>query len=161
MMRGLVVAVVVLALGCRPAPDVARTDLRAYLERSQGWAPVEAETARTIERILKTHFVDEAEIHREIADSRPRILAHLERLRAYTPRSEEVGNVHGRYVAAWQTLLGGFDAIEDGFASGDYTKLARGREAMAGWRDGIVGVAQELRQLMQHYGIEAPATIQS
>jgi hypothetical protein len=150
-----------LALGCRSAPDATRTDLRAYLERSQGWAPIEAEAARTIDRILKTHFVDEAEIHRQIAASRPRILAHLERLRAYSPRSEEVEGIHGRYIAAWQTLLGGFDAIEGGFASGDHMKLARGREAMEEWKHDIIGVAQELRQLMQHYGIEPAPTVQS
>src|SRR5439155_1182079 len=89
----------------------------------ESWAPVEAETERTIERILGTQFVDEAEVRRQIRDDRPRALAHLERVRAYAPRSRDVQHIHARYVSAWEELLGGYDAIEQGFTSGDYTKL--------------------------------------
>ena len=150
-----------LALGCQAAPPATRSDLRAYLARSKGWAPTEAEAARTVERILATEFVDEAEVLRQIADSRPRLLAHLERVRAYAPQSEDVRRIHRRYVKAWQGLLAAYDAIEEGFSSGDYTKVARGREHMAEWKDGIVGVAQDLRQLMQDCGIEPKTSLGS
>lgn len=150
-----------LALACRPAPTATRADLRAYLVRAKTWAPVEAEAARTIERILGTQFVNEAEVLRQIADSRPRVVTHLQMVRAYAPHSKEVAGVHARYIAAWERLLRGYDAIEDGFSSGDYTKLARGREAMETWRATIVGVADELRELMQHFGVDATGAVES
>ena len=149
------------AIACQASPTATRTDLRAYLSRTKSWAPVEAEAARTIGRILKTQFVDEAEVRRQIADSRPRLLAHLESLRAYTPHSKDVARIHARYVTAWERLLGGYDAIEEGFSSGDYTKLARGREAMEAWRAEIVGVADDLRDLMQHFDVEPTGAVES
>ena len=150
-----------LVVACQGAPTATRTDLRAYLSRTKNWAPVEAEAARTIGRIMKTQFVDEAEVRRQIADSRPRLLAHLESLRAYTPHSKEVARIHARYVAAWERLLAGYQAIEEGFSSGDYTKLARGREAMEAWRAEIVGVANDLRELMEHFGVEPAGAVES
>ena len=143
----VVVFPLALALGCYEAPGKTRSELNGYLDRSRSWAPVEAETARIIERILATQFVDEAEVQRQIAESRPRLLAHLERMRAYHPGVPSVERIHARYTAAWQTLVTGFDVIEEGFASGDYTKLARGREAMLAWRRAILEVADDLREL--------------
>lgn len=156
-----VVVFLAAALGCHAAPDAVRTDVRAYLARTRAWAPVDAEAARTIKRILDTQFVDEAEVRRQIADNRPRVVAHLAQLREYRPRSEDVRRVHQRYVAAWDRLLGAYDAIEQGFSTGDYTKLAQGREGMTAWEDGIVRVADELRQLADHYGIDPGAAIES
>jgi hypothetical protein len=155
------VVLLTLALGCQATPPATRSDLQAYLARSKGWAPTEAEAARTVERILATEFVDEAEVLRQIVDSRPRLLAHLERTRAYVPRSEDVRRIHRRYVEAWQALLAAYDAIEEGFSSGDYAKLARGRERMAEWKNGLVSVAEDLRQLMQHCGIEPETSVGS
>jgi hypothetical protein len=148
-------------LGCQTSTSATRTDLRAYLAQTRTWASVEAETARTIERILRTEFVDEAEVLHAIAESRPRIAVHLQRLEALAPRSVEVRRVHTRYVEAWQKLLEGYDAIERGFATGDYTELARGREAMAQWKATILDVAHELRQLMDHFGVEPDGAIES
>jgi hypothetical protein len=160
---GLRSAILLIAagLGCQTSASATRTDLRAYLAHTRTWAPVEADTARTIERILRTEFVDEAEVLRHIAESRPRIAVHLQRLRAFTPHSVEVRRVHARYVEAWQKLLDGYDAIERGFATGDYTELARGREAMADWKATILDVARELRQLMDHFGVEPDGAIES
>jgi len=154
-------ALVLLALGCGGPPGAMRADLQAYLARMKSWAPVEAETERTIERILRTQFVDEAEVRRQIRDDRPRALVHLERVRAYAPRSKDVQHIHARYVSAWEDLLGGYDAIEQGFTSGDYTKLARGREAMEKWGVGIADVARQLRDLMQHLGVEPGGAVES
>jgi hypothetical protein len=148
-------------VACQSPPGATRTELAAYLERSRSWAPVEAETAKTIERILRTEFVDEAEVHRQIADSRPRLLAHLARVRAYSPHVDALRRLHERYVTAWQDLLAGYDAIDDGFASGDYTKLARGREAMGRWRDALVGVAADLRGLQQRFTRDAGGATES
>gem|GEM_PF-1714125 len=142
---------------CHPGAAAVRLDLQAYLQHMRLWAPVEAETARTLERILATQFVDEAEVRHQIADSRPRLRAHLERIRAYQPRTPPLQRIHARYVRAWQDLLSGYDAIEKGFTTGDYTNLARGREAMAAWRDGITGVAHDLRALADDLGVEPPA----
>jgi hypothetical protein len=159
--RACVLVLLVCTAGCRGATSGTRIDLRAYLERSRSWAPVEGETARTLERILATQFVDEAEVLRQINDSRPRVLTHLETVRGYVPHSKTVEQVHAHYIAAWESLLRGYDAIEEGFKSGDYAKLARGREAMAEWRDGLVDVARELRELMERFGVEASGAVES
>ena len=159
--RRALAAVFILVAGCQASPNETRIDLRAYLARTKSWAPVDAEAARTIDRILRTQFVDEAEVRRQISDSRPRLLAHLEHLRAYAPHSRDVTQIHTRYVAAWEHLLSGYQAIEDGFSSGDYTKLAHGREAMEAWREEIVIVADELRELMEHFGVEATGAVES
>jgi uncharacterized membrane protein YccC len=150
-----------LALGCGMPQATVATDVRAYLERSRQWASRESEAERTIERILRTEFVDEAEVRRQIADNRPRSQAHLEQIRAYQPRSEPVMRLHERYVAAWQTLLAGFDAIEAGFKSGDYTQLARGREAIMAWRGGILRVASDLRRMVRRYGLQPAGAVES
>jgi hypothetical protein len=154
-------ALATLGLGCGTPPTEMRLELRSYLERSRAWAPVEAETARTIERILNTQFVNEAEVRRQIADGRPRALAHVEQLRSFRARSEELQQVHAHYLVAWEALLSGYDAIETGFETGEYTNLARGREALTQWREAIVDVARELRALMDHFGVEPGPTLPS
>jgi hypothetical protein len=148
-------------MGCGAPPSAVRIETQAYLERSKDWAQVEAETARTIERIFDTQFVDEAEVLRQIADSRPRVQAHLAALRAYQPRSKDIAGIHSRYVAGWEKLLAGYDAIEKGFATGDYMYLARGREALTEWGNTILTVAQELRELMRHFGLEPSGAVES
>jgi hypothetical protein len=110
-----------------------------------------------VDRIFRTQFVDEAEVGRQIADSRPRVQRHLVQVREFKPRSEDVERIHREYVSAWERLLAGYDAIEAGFASGDYTKLAAGREGLEAWRGGIVWVADELRDLAQSLNLD-PAT---
>lgn len=158
---GLVFAFAALLAACGTPPDTLATDVRAYLARTKRWAPVEGETARTIERILRTEFVDEAEVRRQIADSRPHVRAHLADARAYAPQSNEVRRIHERYLGAWEALLGGYDAIESGFDGGDYTRLARGRDAMAEWRTTMLGVANDLRQLVQRLGIDPAGATES
>ena len=145
---------VVAALACSSSRSGAlRSDLEQYLQQMSAWAPVQAETARTIERILATEFVDEAEIRHQIADDRPRILAHLEAARVFAPHTQTVQELHRNYLEAWQRLLDGYAAIELGFSSGDYTNLSKGRDNMAAWRDGLLRVAQQLRALAEHEGL--------
>lgn len=162
-MRGAVglVLVAALAAACGVSPDTTRIELRAYLARARSWAPVEAETNRTLQRIFATQFVDEAEIRRQITDSRPRILTHLDHVRGFSTHAKDIAHVHARYLAAWERLLGGYDAIEQGFSSGDFTKLSRGREAMEAWRAEIQAVAAELRELMEHFGVDASGATES
>jgi hypothetical protein len=150
-----------LLAGCGSSPGAVRTDLEAYLARSATWAPDEAESARTIERILRTQFVDEGEVHRQIADDRPRVVAHLQRVEAYQPRTMAVSSVHARYIQAWRDLLAAYDAVEAGFASGDYTKLAQGREGMARWREGLLSVAAELREMRRRFAPDTGGVTES
>ncbi len=151
-------AIVVLqgVAGCGPPPATLRAEISAYLAQLQDWAPVEAETARTIERILATEFVDEGLVRQYLAEAIPRTETHLERVRAYRPRTPPVASVHARYSAAWEALLAGFCAIEDGFHSGDWSQLAVGRRHMAQWRDGMLDVAGELRTLAERYQVPRP-----
>ena len=118
------------------------------------WAPVEAETAHTLERIMATQFVDEAEVLRQIAESRPRVQHQLDAAMAYEPRTAEVRRIHAIYVRAWRTLLDGYASITAGLEHGDQAKLANGRQAMLQWRDTIVEVAEELRALRDRVGVE-------
>ena len=159
--RACLGVLVIASIACGTPQSAVRIETQAYLERSKSWAPIEAETARTIERIFDTQFVDEAEVLRQIADSRPRVVAHLAALRAYQPRSEDIAGIHARYVAGWEKLLAGYDAIEKGFATGEYMNLARGREDLTEWGNTILAVAQELGDLMRHFGLEASGTVES
>lgn len=148
-------ALAIITAACGSPPGAERTDVLAYLDRARAWAAVEAETAQTLDRIIATQFVDEAEVNREIATSRPRLASHLERVRDYNPRTSDVARIHARYVRAWERLLAGFDAIDQGFSSGDHSKLAQGREAMGIWREQIIRVADELGELVRRFGIDA------
>jgi len=150
------VVVFLPGVGCGPPPATLRAELSAYLVQIQDWAAVEAETARTIERILATEFVDEGLVRQYLAEAIPRTETHLERVRAYRPRTPPVASVHARYSAAWEALLAGFRAIEDGFHRGDWSQLAVGRRQMTQWRDGMLDVARELRTLAQRYQVALP-----
>jgi hypothetical protein len=119
------------------------------------WAPTEAETARSVERILETEFVDEAEVLRQIADSSPRVRRHLDEAARYEPRTAEVRRIHEAYTGAWRTLLDGYQSITAGFETGEQAKLAQGRDAMARWRDAIIGVARDLRDLRDRTDLRA------
>lgn len=119
------------------------------------WAPTEAETARTLERILATEFVDEAEVLRQIADSTPRVHRQLDEAERYEPRTAEVRRIHEAYTGAWRALLHGYESISDGFETGEQAKLAQGRDAMARWRDAILGVARDLRALRDRTDLRA------
>ena len=154
--RWLLLALVAV-WACGSSTGEVRIDVLGYLERAKAWAPIESETKATIDRIFRTQFVDEAEVNRQIADSRPRVERHLGQVREYKPRSDEVERIHREYVRAWEKLLAGYDAIETGFASGDYTKLAAGREGLDAWRGGIVWVADELRDLAHQLNVDPAA----
>jgi len=153
-----VVALVLLLLaggsGCSTPPAALRADTLAYLQKMSSWAPVEAETARTLERIMATQFVDEAELRRQIAESAPRVQRQLETATAYEPRTAEVRRIHGEYTKAWRTLLDGYGAITTGLDHGEQAKIADGREAMLRWRDTIVDVARDLRALRDRVGVD-------
>src|SRR5258708_37983166 len=86
----------VVAAACHSSDGSVAADVQAYLGHAQMWAAVEGETARTIERILRTQFVDEAEVRRQIADARPRIAAHLQSVQSYSTRTAESAQIHRR-----------------------------------------------------------------
>jgi hypothetical protein len=143
-----------LLAACSTPPAALRADTLAYLQKMSSWAPDEAETARTLERILATEFVDQAEVLRQISDNTPRVQSHLAEVEQYQPRTAEVRKIHAVYVGSWRTLLDAYGSITAGFASGDQTKLAQGRDGMARWRDAIMQVARELRELRDRTGVD-------
>ena len=149
---------ILLALGltlpaCSPDTQALRADLTLYLQRANDWAPTEAETARTIDRILATQFVDEAEVRRQVGADAARVAGHLTRIQAVHPASPEVRDVHERYVSAWRRLDGGYVSLIRGLDTGNVPDIARGRRGLEEWRDGIVGVARELRRLRDDAGL--------
>jgi hypothetical protein len=153
--RALTAAVAVsllLTAGCNPTAPATRADLKLYLQHTNDWAPVEAETARTIARILATQFVDEAEVRRQITADQPRVAEHLARIRAIHPASDEVQEIHRQYVETWTTLTEGYSAILRGLDGGQASDLAAGRRSLEAWRDGIVATARQLRQLQSQVG---------
>jgi hypothetical protein len=155
--RGRILALVAgLVVACgRTGPDIEE-ELRNYLTRTESWRPAEAEAAGAVRRILRTEFVDAAEVYHEIAASRPRVIAHLRNARAYKPRAKMIADLHQRYIRGWVELLAAYAAIEDGLDAGDSGKLARGRQAIEAWRGAIVGVADGLREMMGRVGVDMP-----
>jgi len=142
------------ALACsNPSDQALRADLTLYLQRANDWAPVEAETARTIDRVLATQFVDEAEVRRQIAADAPRVTAHLARIEPVAPTSQELRDVHARYVGAWRDLSAGYAALLRGLDTGNVPDIAAGRKAMEAWLEAIVGVARDLRRLKAQAGL--------
>jgi hypothetical protein len=145
---------VALPWACSTPPAALRADTLAYLQKMSSWAPTEAETARTLERILATEFVDQAEVLRQISDSTPRVQRQLAEAEHYEPRTSEVRRIHAVYVGSWQTLLDAYGSITAGFETGDQRKLSEGRDGMARWRDAIMRVAHELRELRDRTGAD-------
>jgi hypothetical protein len=134
---------------CNARDRALQADLTLYLQRANDWSPVEAETAKTIDRILATQFVDEAEVRRQVVANAPRIAAHLERVEAVQPQSDELQSLHRHYVATWRQLAIGYDRILRGLDTGAVPDLAAGRAALEAWRTGILDTARELRRLQQ------------
>ena len=59
-------------LQCSPQPaQSTKAEVEAFLSAVGAWAPAEGETGRAIERILATQFVDDGEVYRQIAETRP------------------------------------------------------------------------------------------
>ena len=124
-----------------------RDDLTLYLQQAQDWAPVEAETSRTIARILATQFVDEAEVRRQIRADLPRVAAHIARVRNIHPSSPELAAIQATYLTTWRDLATGYNQIERGLDHGIVTDVAAGRASLAAWRQGIIATADALRRL--------------
>jgi hypothetical protein len=141
-----------LSVGCNPAERTLRAELTLYLQRTADWAPVEAETARTIDRILATQFVDEAEVRRQVTDDLPRVRAHLARIEQVDPTAPELRDIHRGYVDTWRRLATGYERLLHGLDTGDVPDIAAGREALQAWRRGILATARELRQLQTDVG---------
>jgi len=156
--RALAVAALLLAAACGTPTAALRVDVEAYLAKAETWAAVEGETARTIQRILETEFVDEALVLQHINEATPRLEAHLAAIRAYKPATRSVADVHAVYISSWGALLTGFQAIELGFRTGNWARLAEGRNGMGEWRDGLVRVASELRHLVELSGASPAST---
>jgi hypothetical protein len=146
------VVLATIATGCKPADRAVRADLTLYLQRTADWAPVEAETARTIERVLATQFVDDAEVRRQVTADAPRVEAHLARIEAVQPASAEVRDIHRRYVDNWRRLAAGYRDLLHGVSTGDVPEIASGRKALQAWRAGILETARELRRLQADLG---------
>lgn len=135
---------------CGAAADrTLHADLTLYLQRANDWSPVEAETAKTIDRILATQFVDEAEVRRQVVANAPQITEHLARVEQVKPRSPELQDVHRRYVEAWRELASGYERILHGLDTGTANDIAAGRRGLEAWRGGIVDTAKELRRLQR------------
>lgn len=151
----LLQVVVAVLEACSTPPAALRVDTLAYLQKMASWGPTEAETARTLERILATEFVDQAEVLRQIDDSTPRVRRQLEEAERYEPRTAEIRRIHETYTGAWRALLDAYASIASGFETGDQAKIAQGRLDMARWRDAILTVARDLRGLRDRLGLEA------
>ena len=153
---GVALLFIALAPSCSSPPAALRADVEAYLRRVNDWAPTEAETARTIDRILATQFVDEAEVRRQVTADAPRAKQQVDRLSAYQPRTPDVRDIHQRYVEAWRDLVTGYANIEAGIDAADAAKLSAGRRALEHWRSAVVETASSLRDLLQRTGATLP-----
>jgi hypothetical protein len=139
---------ILVAVCSPPPPPPSSADVQDYLEHLRSWAPQEAEIGRAISRLLRTEFVDAAEVGRNVRDTLPRIDRQIALLRPYQPRSERLTEVHRTHLNAWNDLRDGYLAIERGMDSGDQAPLAAGRRALLAWRETVRRVADELRLLV-------------
>lgn len=133
--------------GCHPTRSGVQADLGAYIAKLGQWQPVEAASSSAIARILRTQFVDEAEVRRQIGEDAPRVQAHLKDVRAYEPATRDVRAIHARYVSAWVTLRKGYGDLLRGLDTGDASSLAAGRSALEEWRRLILETAADVRRL--------------
>jgi hypothetical protein len=154
MRTAALLALMSTLVACGTPRKALVADVRNYASQTRRWSGIEAETAETISLILRTQFVDEAEVRRLIQSNEPKVRAHLEEIRAYLPKTPPVRRLHKIYVAGWVRLLDGYGAIRHGFDSGVYSSLAEGREAMMAWRQAMVRVADGLRELMIETGVD-------
>src|SRR5262249_30804236 len=92
-------------------------------------------------------FVDEAEVRRQVTADAPRVTAHIARIEAVSPTSQDLRDVHARYVGAWRDLAAGYTAVLRGLDTGNGTDLAKGRRAIEALLERIVGVARDPRRL--------------
>lgn len=137
-----------IAIGACGRDDARlRADVSRYIQATADWAPVEAESARAVERIFATQFVDEAEVRREITELRPRVDRHIAVVRTYVATTPTLRTIHRAYIDAWNALAEGCDLIRSGLERDDPTHLAIGRERLAEWVAGLRQVAAELRTL--------------
>lgn len=139
---------------CAATPE--RDEVGPYLQQLQAWAPQEAEAARAVTRILRTQFVDEAEVRRQIAESQPRVSAQVTALTAYRPRTPEIAGIHARYVDGWRRLQQGYEDILRGLDTGEQEALARGRAQLLAWRDAL----RETADRLQEAGAAAPVEME-
>jgi hypothetical protein len=142
---------VILLTGCTRNPGAERLALEEYLGKLRSWSHREAEAAGAIERIIATQFVDDDEVRRQIAESRPRVQAHLADVQSYLPRSQAVRNVHAEYTQAWRRLTVAYDRIERGLEEGDQDALADGRAGLVHWRRDLRSMADQLRPLLKRH----------
>jgi len=140
----VIAALALSVAACAPTPE--RDEVGPYLQQLQTWAPQEAEAARAVTRILRTQFVDEAEVRRQVEESLPRVRAQVEALAAYEPRSAEIRAIHTRYLAGWRRLQRGYEEILRALDSGDQSGLAHGRNAFLSWRDTLRETADRLQE---------------
>lgn len=132
-----------------------RAEFDQYVLHEREWAPIEAETARTIERILATQFVDEAEVRRQVDADLPRVAMHLSRLSDLHPVSPELAAIHAEYVTMWHNLADGYRQLERGLDRGVVSDVAAGRESLEAWRQGIIATARALRRLRNDLDTQA------
>ena len=133
--------------GCGGGRGSSQDELAAYLHDAEAWAPIEAETHRTIKRILQTQFVDEALVRQEVASALTRIDGHLVRIESIHPRDPQLYAIHAAYNRAWIDLRDGLRLLPEGFDQNDYAKLAAGRKALERWQAAIVAVADQLSSI--------------
>jgi hypothetical protein len=147
----MVVILLSIGAGCTSSPVSERHAVEEYVTRLQAWSPVEGEIGAAIDRIVATHFVDEAEVRRQIAESRSRLRAHMVDIRTYRPRTDAIRRLHAEYTMAWGRLMRTYLQIETGLEQGDQRALADGRQGLLRWRRDLRGIADHLRRLLEQY----------
>lgn len=142
----VVLLLLTIATSCSQERDHAQA-FQQHMNELAAWAPVEAETARSIQRILASQFVDEAAVRQEIAQAVPRIEAHLARIGPITPDDPDLRKIHERYRRAWHDILEGLQNIPAALDRADAQALASSRSAITAWRESMIEIANDLRRL--------------
>lgn len=117
------------------------------MQQVTSWAPVEAETARSIQRIFATQFVDEAAVRQEVSQTLPRIKSHLDRIASVAPSDSDLRDIHLRYQLAWRQLQDALIGLPDAIGRNDAGALAASRASMTAWGQAMMDIAADLRRI--------------
>lgn len=134
------------AASCASDSDRSKA-FQGYMQQVTSWAPVEAETARSIQRIFASQFVDEAAVRQEVSQTLPRIKNHLDRIESVAPADSQLREINLRYRLAWQQLQEALIGLPDAIGHSDAAALAASRASMTAWGQSMLDIAADLRRI--------------
>lgn len=128
--------------------DIAE-DLTTWMKSIKEWEPDEKKVFDTIGTVGKAQFVEDDYTSRSLKEVLPVVRAHIRRMQAFQPKTEEMGNVVRLYRKGWEDLELSFHAIINAAEAKDYVRLAKARQQMEFARGEVLGAYAELDAVLE------------